>query len=352
MFEEFLTKTYYGNTMQQWLISLALIFAVAIVGKLAYWLVSTVIKALTKKTKSKLDDIIIDMVEEPLVFAMILIGIWYSLGMLTFSEGARAFVDHAFQFLIVINVTWLISRLFEAIYEEYMIPFAKESESDFDDQLFPILRQGLKGIVWTLGIIIGLNNAGYDVGAVLAGLGIGGIALAMAAKDTVANVFGGITIFTDKLFMIKDRIVINGIDGNVEEIGLRSTRIRTLKGRIVTVPNSEFTSKSVENITSEPSRKVSITLGLSCDTTPLKIKQAMDIVEKILEKNENLLKKKFVSFDSFGDFTYNIGVIYYIKKGSDVTMTPSDINMEILKEFNKNKIEMPYPTQTILTKKP
>ena len=157
MFEEFLTKTYYGNTVQQWLISLALIFAVAVAGKIVYWVVSTIIKALTKKTKSKLDDIIIDMVEEPLVFAMVLIGVWYSIDMLTLSEGAKAFVDHAFQFLIVINVTWLISRLFEALYEEYMVPLAKETESDFDDQLFPILRQGLKGVVWTLGIIIGLK---------------------------------------------------------------------------------------------------------------------------------------------------------------------------------------------------
>lgn len=351
MFEDILTKTYYGNTVQQWLISLLLILAVAVVGKLIYWIVTTIIKALTKKTKSKLDDIIIDMVEEPLVFAMILGGIWYSLSLLTLSEFARAFIDHAFQFLIVVNITWLISRLFEAIYEEYMIPFAKGSESDFDDQLFPILRQGLKGIVWTLGIIIGLNNAGYDVGAVLAGLGIGGIALAMAAKDTVANVFGGITIFTDKMFKIKERIVVDGIDGNVEEIGLRSTKIRTLQGRLVTIPNSTFTSNPVENISSEPSRKVSMTIGISCDTPPLKIKQAMDIISKILEKNKDLVKKKYVSFDSFGDFALNIGVIYYIKKEGDVVMTPSEINLEILKEFNKNKIEIPYPTQKILLNK-
>jgi MscS family membrane protein len=270
---------------------------------------------------------------------------------LTLSQGVLNFIDHAFQFLIAINVTWFLSRLFEALYEEYMVPFAQKSESDFDDQLFPIIRQGLKGIIWILGIVVGLNNAGYDVGAILAGLGIGGIALAMAAKDTVSNVFGGVTIFMDKMFKIHDRILVDGVDGNVEEIGLRSTKIRKLDGRIVTVPNSKFTSNLVENISSEPSRKVVMTLGISCDTTPVKIKQAVDIVKKILDKNKDLLKKNSVNFTGFGSFTFDIMVIYYIKSGSSILDVKEDINLEILKQFNKNKIEMPYPTQKILNKK-
>lgn len=349
--QEILTKTYYGNTIQQWLISLLIVLGVAIVGKLAYWIITKFIKAITHKTKNKLDDIIIDMVEEPLIFAMVLGGIWYSTELLTLTQGTRIFIDHAFQFLIVINVTWLLSRLFESLYEEYMVPMAEKSESEVDDQLFPILRKGIKGILWTLGIIVGLNNAGYDVGAILAGLGIGGIALAMAAKETVSNMFGGITIFTDKMFKIKDRIVINGVEGAVEEIGLRSTKIRKLNGRLVTVPNSKFTSNEVENVSSEPSRKVVLTLGISCDTEPNKIQKAINITEKVLEKNENLLKKNTVFFSGFGNFTYDIMVIYYIKKGADIAQTKTEINLEIVTQFNKNNIEMPYPTQTILNKK-
>ena len=91
-----------------------------------------------------------------------------------------------------------------------------------------------------MAIILGLNNAGYDVGAIVAGLGIGGLALALAAQDSVKNLFGGFTIFVDKPFKVKDRIKISGFDGAVEEIGIRSTRIRTLDGRMVTIPNSKF----------------------------------------------------------------------------------------------------------------
>ena len=348
MFDELLIKTYYGNTVKEWLIAFLIILGVAIVAKVLYYVLTSIIKAFTKKTKTKLDDILIDMIEEPLVFAMVLGGIWYALTTLNFTETGRLFVDNAFQFLIVINVTWLISRLFEALYQEYMVPYAEASENDLDDQLFPLIKKGVKGIVWTLGIIVGLDNAGYDVGTILAGLGIGGLALAMAAKDTVANVFGGLTIFSDKLFKLKDVVNVSGVEGKVEDIGLRSTKIKTYEGRIVTMPNSKFTSSAVENISSEPSRKVKLTLGISCDTAPLQIKKAMGLIEKILEKNENILKKYSVNFGGFGDFTFDISVAYYIKKGANIGGTKSEIHMEILKEFNKNKIEMPYPTSVML----
>lgn len=107
--------------------------------------------------------------------------------------------------------------------------------------------------------IVALNNAGYDVGALIAGLGIGGLALAMAARDTVSNVFGGFTIFTDRPFTLNDRIKVSGFDGTVDEIGIRSTRLRTLAGTLVTIPNSTFSESAVENVSAEPSRKVVMT---------------------------------------------------------------------------------------------
>ena len=116
-------------------------------------------------------------------------------------------------------------------------------------QFGPILQKTLRALVWILGIISGLTNAGYDVGALLAGVGIGGLAMAMAAKDFVANIFGGVTVFIDKPFTVGDRIKVNGIDGTVQEIGIRSTRLSTLENRMVTIPNHQFTDQMVENVT-------------------------------------------------------------------------------------------------------
>jgi len=351
MFTDILTKTYYGNTVKEWFIALLIILAALVAGKALYWFFGNIIKAVTKKTKTKLDDIIIDMIEEPIVFSLTLFGIWYGLGTLTLGETFEKWIGIIFQILIVINVAWLLARLFDSIFKNYLLPLTEETDTDLDDQLLPLVRKGTKAVIWILAIIVALNNAGYEVGPLIAGLGIGGIAFAMAAKDTISNIFGGFTIFTDKPFKVRDRIKIEGFDGTIKEIGLRSTRLETLEGRIVTIPNSTFSDKPVENITSEPSRKVVLNLGLTYDTNPKQMQKALSILKEIAAKNKDIEDKILVSFNGFGDFAMNILFIYYIKKGSDVLDTQTDMNLEILNLFNKNKLEFAYPTQTVFTKK-
>ena len=350
-FSEILTNTYYGNTVQEWALALGIILGVIIAAKIVYTIFGTVFKKLASKTKTNLDDIIIDMIEEPAVFAFGLWGAWYALGRLTFTEAATAWIGNVFSALIVFMIAWFIVRLFDALVSEYLVPLTAKSDTKLDDQLLPIIRKGVKAIVWIIAVIIALNNAGYNVGALLAGLGIGGLALAMAAKDTVANMFGGFTILTDKPFKTGDRVQINGFDGTVEEIGLRSTRIRTLDGRVVTMPNMKFSEGAVENVSSEPSRKVVSNLGLTYDTTGKEMEKAMKILKDIAKKHKSLEEKVLVSFNAFGDFAMNILFVYYIKAGEDILQTQTDINTEILNQFNKNKLEFAFPTQTIYTKK-
>jgi MscS family membrane protein len=343
---EILTKTYYGNSVQGWLIALLIVAGAIIIGKILYWFFGNILKKLVSKTKTRIDDILIDMIEEPIVFAIAIFGIWFGFNTLNLTDGMSNFLSNSIQFLIVIDVTWMISRLFEAFYEEYMVPYANKSENDLDDQLFPVIKKVLKFVIWSLGIIVAINNAGYDVGAILAGLGIGGLAVAMASKDTVANIFGGFTIYSDKLFKLKDIITVSGITGKVEEIGLRSTRIRKFDGRVVTIPNADFASTPVENVTSEPTRKISFTIGLTYDNNEKDIQEAMKLLKQIYEKNDNVKDYK-ISFDSFGDFSLNINTAFYIKKSADILQTKTDVNLEILKVFNKNKLEMAFPTQTL-----
>ena len=228
-----------------------------------------------------------------------------------------------------------------------MVPWAEKTESDLDDQLLPIIRKGIRSVIWIMAVIIGLNNAGYDVGAMIAGLGIGGLALAMAAKDTIANIFGGFTIFTDKPFKMGDRIQIGGVDGTVVEIGLRSTRIKTLSGRIVTMPNNSFGDSAVENVSSEPCRKIVLNLGLTYNTKPEQIEEAIEILKDIIVKNDSSEENVITSFNGFGDFALNIMFIYYIAKGEDIAQTQTDVNLQILKRFNEKNLEFAFPTQTL-----
>lgn len=349
--KEFFEKTFYYNTVGEWAISLAIIIGAVIAGKILYWIFGNIFKKITAKTKTKIDDIIIDMVEEPVVLALTIAGLWYGLHRLHFPEGWYEWLGKVYHILVAINITWLIARLIDAIIEEYVVPLTEKTESDLDDQILPVVRKSLKAAIWILGIIVALNNAGYDVGALIAGLGIGGLALAMAAKDSVSNIFGGIMIFTDKPFKVGDRVKINGFDGTIEEVGLRTSRMRTLEGRLVTIPNSQFTGSMVENVTEEPTRKVILNLGLIYDTTPEQMQQAMDILKDIAGNNTNVEDNYLVSFNAFGDFALGILFVYYIKKESDILNTQTEINLAILTKFNANGLEMAFPTQTIYTKK-
>lgn len=343
-------NSWYGNYVYDWLYSLSIVIGSIILAKLLYWFIGKYVKKLTAKTKTDFDDILIDKLEEPVVYAIVISAFYWAFKRLHFTETVDAFFIKTFTIIYILNVTWLIVRIIDSFIEEYVVPLVEKSDSELDDQLLPILRKVAKAIIWIIGLIVGLSNAGFDVMALLAGLGIGGLALALAAQDTVKNIFGGIMIFLDKPFKMKDRIKINGMDGFVEEIGIRSTRLRTLEGRIITVPNGQFSDNPVENVSLEPTRKINFHIGLTYETPPEKMELAMDILREIIEANPKVLDEVIVSFNSWGDFAMGIQLIYFICSDEYIMSAQTEINMEILKRFNKEGLEFAYPTQMIYKK--
>jgi MscS family membrane protein len=350
-FTEFFSREFYNNTIGNWAVSLIIIFGAIIIARIFYWFLNRIATSFTQKTASNIDDLLLNASKEPSVFIVAILASWYGLERLHFTGEMDSLIGSVYFFIVSIGITWLIVRLIDAFISKYLVPLAANTESDFDDQLLPIIQKGTKSLLWVLGIIVALNNAGYNVSAIIAGMGIGGLAFAMAAKDSIANIFGGFTVFTDKPFRINDRIKISGFDGTVTEIGLRSTRLKTLEGRIVTIPNSKFIGGLVENVTLEPTRKVVMSLGLTYETTPEKMELAMSLLSDIHKTMLQLDKVRHISFTDFGDFSLGITFIYYIKKGEDILGAKSELNLKILKAFNDNSLEMAFPTQTIYTKK-
>lgn len=348
--KEFLNQSFYGNKISEWAISLGILIGAIIIAKICYWAIGKYVKKITAKTKTNLDDLLVDKLEEPIVYAIGILGFYWGFQRLHFGPGVDNFFAHTFTFIFTLNFTWLGVRTLDAIIEEYLSPLVSKSDSDLDDQLLPLIRKLIKIILWALGIIIGLNNIGFDVAALIAGLGIGGLALALAAQDTVKNIFGGIMVYIDKPFKVKDRIKIGGFDGFVEEVGIRSTRLRTLEGRLVTLPNAQFSDQAVENVTLEPSRKVVVNLGLTYQTTPEKMEKAIKLLEEICVANENLEEDRLISFNNWGDFSMDILFVYFIKPTSDIFKTQTEINMSILKRFNEEGLNFAYPTQTVYKK--
>ena len=347
---EVIHQEFYGNSILNWAIAVGILILSFVVVKMLYWIFSNVIRRLTSKTKTNLDDVLIDKLEKPLTYLVLILGYWISIHYLVFKEDVELVLENVAYFLLVIDITAILSRIVDALITEIIMPISEKSDSSFDNQLIPVIQKGVRSIIWILGIIIGLDNIGFDITAMIAGLGIGGLALALAAQDSVKNIFAGIMIFLDKPFRIKDRIQVDGFDGIVEEVGLRSTRLRTLEGRIVTIPNSRFTDNSVTNVTSQPTLKVKLNLGLIYDTDEVQMQKAIDILEDIVKNQEAITDDYAAGFNGFGDFSLNILFIYYVKPDSHWLDTQTLVNKEILRRFNKEGLEFAFPTQTILKK--
>ncbi len=337
----------YGNSVEDWLVSLAIIVGSFLLGKLIRFIAENVLPRLTAKTETKLDDVVVALMKEPMLFAVMLGGIWLACGRLTLPAGLFEFIKDSYRFLVVINGTWFVSRLLKSLMRLYLLPKVSDGESKLDEHAFSLMEKGMLFLVWGIGIITALNNAGVDVAAMIAGLGIGGVAIALAAQDTAKNIFGGVMILFDHPFRVGDLVEIDGITGFVEDIGMRSTKIRTYAGQLVVIPNYKTADSNLVNITREPARRVELNLGLTYDTQPEKMKLAMELLERLPEHVSGIEKAVKVYFNSYGDFSLNIRCWYYIKKESDLFETQSKVNLWVLEEFNKAGLEFAYPTQTI-----
>ena len=349
-------NVFYGNSFKDWTISLAVIVGALLLNKLIQILNVKVFQKLAARTKTRFDDILFRSLESPVLLGILLIAIWVALNRLETPDKFHAFLSNAYHILTTLNVTWFFARLLTSLIDEKGKATAeKEAEKigkRFDIRFMPLVRRTILYLVWTIGGVMALKNGGYDVKTLIGALGIGGVAIALAAQDTMKNLLAGITIFVDRPFLIGDLIRFSGFDGFVEDIGLRSTRIRTLDNRLLTVPNYKVMDDAIENVDSEPMRKVILKLGLTYDTTPEKMNEAMDLLKTLPQRVSFVSSGDLVvAFTEFGDFSLGITFIYYIEKEGGIYQTMSNVNMDILSTFNNAGLNFAFPTQTLYVEK-
>ena len=346
--EDYLTQQYFMNSISQWLVAFAYVILGVVVSKVFYSIFIKLFKKVVRSTDSVLDDILVDTLERPVTYSIVILGFFLGLKQLNTTKDIAILLPNFGKFCITVCVTWFIVRLVNAIIEQYMKPAIELSQSTSRKQVLPIITKIITITIWTIGVIIAFDCIGYNLAGLIAGLGIGGLAFALAAKDYLENIFGGVSIFTDKPFTMNDRIKIDGFDGTVEKIGIRSSRIRTLSGSLVTIPNSKFISSSVENIALEPTRKITLRLGLTYDTNATELQKAMSLLKDIVANNQDIVaEQSIVFFENFGDFSLVIVFIYYIRKDADIPSTQSKINLDILAAYEKENLNFAFPTQTI-----
>ncbi|MHB9056089.1 MAG: mechanosensitive ion channel family protein [Paludibacteraceae bacterium] len=352
-----LEQVYYNNTLLNWIISGGILIAALIVN----WLITIVnnnyLKVLDKRTKSHLDNILARTLETPLKVGIILVAIWTALSRLDLSKSFDDAIYKAYQILTVLNITWFLVHLVNGLISEYFNrrnqqAVENENKIHFDSHLVTLIRKLTMFLIWTIGIVTALNNVGLDLKAILGTLGISGIAIALAAQDTVKNIFGGFTILLDGTFRIGDTVKIGEFEGTVEDIGVRSTKIRNYDRRLIIIPNYKIVEGAVTNISSTPQLRVVITLGLVYKTSPEKMNNAIKILETIAKENMDVADEgTLATFDNFGDFALNIRYCYYVTAVSKGFKTISSVNSEIFKRFNEAGIEFAFPTQTLQIEK-
>ncbi len=216
--------------------------------------------------------------------------------------------------------------------------------------------QGVKLVanigLWAIGTLLVLDNLGFDISTLAASLGIGGIAIALAAQNILGDLFSSFTIYFDKPFQVGDYIVVGAHEGTVKKIGLKTTRIEALRGEELVISNKELTETRVQNFKKLKTRRVQFEFGVTYDTSAAKLRVIPEIVKKVVEKIE-VAEFARAHFHTFDDSSLGFIVVYHVLSGkkSDHMETQQEINLGILEQFEKEQIEMAFPTQTVYLKK-
>ena len=265
-------------------------------------------------------------------------------------DGADASMAVFVRLLFTVSIVWAIYRLVDLL-GAYLMMQAEKTESKLDDQLVPLVQKTLKFIVILAGGLFVLQNMNVDVGSLIAGLGIGGLAFALAAKDTIANLFGSVMIFLDRPFQIGDWVLVGDTEGVVEEVGFRSTRIRTFYNSLITVPNAVFTESRIDNFGEREYRRTSTTLGLTYDTTPEQMQAFVEGVRAVILANPYSRKDYFeVHMSGFGSHSLDVMLYFFFKVPSWTVELEQRhaIYLEIMRLAKDLDVQFAFPTQTMM----
>jgi MscS family membrane protein len=331
----FLARTFLNNTMGQWLTAAAFILGGLAAGRLCTLIMRAIVKHICRKTSTDLDDILVSVLEQPLGIAVVLAAADLGLRKLYLPAGAQIWTGRIMQSLFIAVIAWAAARVLETLIRR-LNPAKTLGNGETD--IRPLLRKFCDVVVWVIAGALILRTLGYDVSALLAGLGLGGAALALASKDTLSNFFGSITVFVDRPFRLNDRIKIGAYEGFITEMGIRTSKLRTLENRVVSIPNSLFAANPIENISAAPCIRAVQNIILKVDNGPDKIQAALGILREICSTLPGLEENPQVLLLSVGAAGCQVSLSYFVSCRADYTDTVNRVNLEILRRFAEAEI--------------
>lgn len=336
----------------RWLLSSIVLFLIIVFQRLVMRGLHALTKSIASRTETELDDLLLAAAEKPAGWLILVVGLMVTVHVLNPPIDIfplLSLADNGARIISIFLGVWFLWRLIDGL-NAYFSARASQTETSLDSQLLPFVAKTMKIFLVITAVLVVAQNMGYSVSGLIASLGIGGIAVAMAARDTIANVFGSIMILVDRPFSIGDWIKTSSFEGVVEEIGFRSTRIRTFDKTLVNVPNSMLANMVIDNIDARPKRRVKMRIGITYATSPAKMQEAIQGIEKILKYHIGVDQEfSLVKFDEFEDSSLSIFLYYFTQTThwEEYLQVRQEVNMEIMSLLESLDLEFAFPTRTV-----
>ena len=348
--QDLLKVEYFENTLEQWLIALGIAFSLSIILFIINGQLISHFKKLADKTETDIDNMLTELLSKTNLFLLILISLY--IGSLFLNIDGRLLVIR--RSVIIITVLLQVGFWCSGIISYYID--RKISKDDFGtgSRVTQLKALGfvVKTFTWIIVVLLIISNLGFNVTTLITGLGIGGIAIALALQNVLGDVIASLSIILDKPFEVGDFIVVDDLRGDVEDIGLKTTRVRSLSGEQLVFSNNDLLQSRIKNYKRMNDRRILFTLGVVYDTPFDKLEKIPDLLNEIITAEP---KTRFdrAHFNSYGDFSLNYEIVYYVLSPEyiDYMNAQQSINLAIFKRFQEEGIECAYPTQTLFVNK-
>lgn len=337
-----------GHPLWQYAASLLYIVLAFVISKLVDWVIGAQLRKWAARSETEWDDIVVGLFDGPvkvIVFVVLL-----NIGLQMF--GWPAWVETWFSKLTLLavgaSIIIVLLKGIDALFAVWKKRLPPDGDRSFNESFLSLLAKVLKAGLVIVALFTLLGNLGFDIRTALASVSVVGLALGLAAQDTVGNLFGAVAVFVDKPFKIGERVKIGDVEGTVEEMGVRSTRIRSLEGFLITVPNKNVGNATVINIAQRPTIRGNFAIGLTYDTPAPRIRLAVQILEKLFKEHPKTADV-IIHFNKFADFYLNIDILYWCKTTDwrEYTAILQELNLAIKERFDAEGLSFAFPTQTL-----
>ncbi|GAB6082972.1 mechanosensitive ion channel family protein [Desulfuromonas carbonis] len=352
---EILKETFLGITLGRFAAAFAILLFALFLKKILAQFFARVIFPLAARTRSQYDDLLLGALQKPVEFLVIIAGLFVGVQVLQLPSdpvNLRRFAHALLKVLVTFDGAWIFFNLVSLV-EVYLEKWVSRTESTLDDHLLPFVRKSLRIFIIGIAALMTIQNLGYSISGLLASLGIGGLAVALAAKDTLSNVFGSLMIIMDRPFHIGDWIKAGDLEGTVEEVGFRSTKVRTFAKTLISVPNSVITNMAVDNFSRMPKRRIKLTVGVTYQTTPEQMRRAVTAIRELLGSHPAIDQEFYlVNFTDFGASSLDIMVYCFTTTTvwGEYLDAREDLCLRIMEILEGMGLEIAFPTRTLYLK--